>query len=73
MNKEQMMGLKKGDQVVYDGPHSLHSFYRIAHNHLLTRDESWMDCEESVVFTYTSTGGKPESHWFDAEDIKFKE
>lgn len=71
MNKEQMMGLKKGDQVLYAG--TLDSLYNIENGHLLTRGDSWMDDDHTVEFTYTTQGGSEQAHFFDAEDIKFKE
>lgn len=71
MNSDELMSLKKGDQVLYSG--SADSLYGIRKGHLLTRGESWMDDDLTVVFTYKTQAGSIEEHFFGVDDIETKE
>lgn len=69
MNTLELLTIKKGDQVTYNG--SNRSLYEgISRGTILTRGESWMDDEHTVEFTYTTQNGSKHTHFFGVEDIE---
>ena len=69
MITSEMLDLKNGDQVVYNGSRNVLGTYPKAGT-VLTRHPAWLDDSHTVQFTWVDSDGF-NSHFFNCEQIEF--
>lgn len=66
MLQSELEALKNGDKIVYND--SL-GFRTCEKGLVLTRDKCWLDDDSSVRFTFTTSNGSDDFHFFCAEEL----